>query len=631
MLSTWGTVEELAKSDPEILVRNLAAHAGIAYSSSSRGELGAWRKSIPALLRLLIDLDLRHVHVLLEYRLPYSPRRVDALLCGAHPETGLPSYVLVELKQWSRAKMVAPGLVSAVAGRVRFDLHPAEQVRRYCRYLLDFTPSLARRPGLVKGAAYMHNLYRTPEWNLDDFDYDDFGRLYTADQLGDFATDLTVLLDTRPESADEAKKAARALIEASRVPARTLLKTAAEALAGRESFVLLDEQKVAYDLVLRAVAAADRREPTGQWQKTVILVRGGPGSGKSAIAISLLAALTGQRKTALHATGSKAFTETLRRYVANSSDRAEDVFKYFNNFDDIATDSLDVLVCDEAHRVRDNDHVPAKWRARYPPQVAKLIDVAKVPVFLLDENQAVRPGEAQTVHRIAEVALEKGCRVEEVQLDGQFRCGGSPYYDEWVLRLLGFIDGGPIRWTDIADGADDEYVVDSVDTPDALEAWLKRQEKSFGGTARIAAGFCWNWRPPVREGGKYVLVEDVVIGGWRRPWNVKQGYEVEGVPSASYWASDPAGFGQVGCIYTAQGFEYDWAGVIFGPDLVIRDGRWRADPERSRDEPVKKTDLETFGKLIRNTYKVLMTRGMQGVCLYSTDPETNAFLKRHSR
>ncbi|ROS32026.1 hypothetical protein EDD35_7768 [Amycolatopsis thermoflava] len=603
----------------------------VAYSSSDRGEVGAWRKSVPVLLQLLCDAELGHVQVLLEYHLPYSPRRVDALLCGVHPDTGSPSYVLIELKQWENATMVGPALVKAVKRRDQPDLHPAEQVRRYCRYLLDFTPSLARRPGSVKGAAYMHNALRTPEWNLDEFDYDDFGQLYTQDQLGDLVTDLTALLDPDPRSTGAAVAAARELVEASQAPARTLLKTAAESFAGRRDFVLLDEQKVAYDLVLQAVEKAERRQPSEQWQKTVVLVRGGPGSGKSAIAISLLTALARRRKRALHATGSKAFTETLRRYVADGSDRAEGVFKYFNNFDNVAPNTLDVLICDEAHRVRDNDHVPARWRDRNPPQVATLIDVAKVPVFLLDENQAVRPGEAQTVQRIAEVAAAKGCRVERVDLDGQFRCGGSPYYDEWVMRLLGFLEGGPIRWTDLADGAEDEYVVDSAPSPDALERWLCRQAENFGGTARIAAGFCWDWHPPIRSNGKSTLVDDVVIGGWRRPWNVMQGHQVDGVPSASYRASDPAGFGQIGCIYTAQGFEYDWAGVIFGSDLVIRDGRWRAQPEKSRDKAVNRTPAAVFGRLVRNTYKVLMTRGMQGVCLYSVDPETNDFLREYSR
>lgn len=562
------------------------------------------------------------------------------MLCGVHPETGRPSYVLVELKQWSHATTVAPGLVrgsrrplvdldSVKQRRRQPDLHPAEQVRRYCRYLLDFMPSLARTPGLVKGAAYLHNLHRPPEWDLDDFDFDEFGQLYTADQLADLVADLTSLLDDDPQTADGALKAARSLVEATRSPAKTLLKTAAEAIAGRQSFLLLDAQKVAYDLVLRAVEEADRRQDEDGWQKTVIVVHGGPGSGKSAIAIALLSALAERWGKVLHATGSRAFTETLRRDVAGGVERAADIFKYFNNFERDNANSLDVLICDEAHRIRDNDNVPERWRHRIAPQVATLIDVAKVPVFLLDEHQAVRPGEAHTTRRIAEVAMAKGCLVEEIDLDGQFRCGGSAYYDEWVLRLLGIADGGPVPWSEFVADTDDEYVVDSVNSPDTLETWLGRQSRNFAGTARIAAGFCWDWSDPVRDGGQYRLIDDVQIGGWRRPWNVKQGHEADGFPSASYWASDPAGFGQVGCIYTAQGFEYDWAGVIFGEDLVIRDGQWLPQPLKSFDKAVNKSEPAKFDRLARNTYKVLMTRGMRGTCLYSVDRETNEFFRKY--
>jgi hypothetical protein len=175
---------------------------------------------------------------------------------------------------------------------------------------------------------------------------------------------------------------------------------------------------------------------------------------------------------------------------------------------------------------------------------------------------------------------------------------------------------------------DETYQVAALPSPQALESWLLTRQPDSGDTARIAAGYCWRWSDPTAVEGTKTLVDDVVIGGWRRPWNAKPEKPVHGVPASHFWASDTRGFGQVGCIYTAQGFEYDWSGVIFGDDFVRRDGRWVARRDRSFDGQVKKaTELE-FPALVRNTYKVLLTRGMKATAMFSTDPETQEFLER---
>lgn len=311
------------------------------------------------------------------------------------------------------------------------------------------------------------------------------------------------------------------------------------------------------------------------------------------------------------------------------------MFKYFNSFIDLRRNSLDVLVCDEAHRIREtsvNGFTKAAKRAVAGKQVQELIDVARTPVFLLDEHQVVRPGEMGTEMEIRAAAEASGCRVDVVRLHGQYRCGGSELYDQWVLRLLGLSSLPPVPWSELIDGTDETYRVAALPSPAALESWLLAQEPEAGAAARIAAGYCWRWSDPVVVDGSKALVEDVVIGDWRRPWNAKPDKgAVLGVPRSHFWASDPRGFGQVGCIYTAQGFEYDWSGVIFGGDFVRRDGVWVPRRERSYDGAVKRaSDLE-YPALVRNTYKVLLTRGMKGTGVYSTDPETQEFFERVAR
>jgi len=151
-----------------------------------------------------------------------------------------------------------------------------------------------------------------------------------------------------------------------------------------------------------------------------------------------------------------------------------------------------------------------------------------------------------------------------------------------------------------------------------------RQLLDRGYGARIAAGYCWDWSDPVKGGG---LVADVQIGDWHKPWNNKKQTAHAGAPGTPFWASDPAGFEQVGCVYTAQGFEYDYSVVIIGPDLVWRGDHFVSQSDRSRDTQVKRGDSAQFDRAVRNTYKVLLTRGMLGSILYSTDSETQELLQ----
>ncbi|WP_340686890.1 DNA/RNA helicase domain-containing protein [Amycolatopsis coloradensis] len=612
----------------ESFIATLAIHARVGYSASTRsGEVGSWRRGLPVLAETLCVIGLEHVEVFLEYRLPFSPKRVDAILCGVHPETGQPSYVLVELKQWRHMELVGEGLVKTSDDDAQPVLHPSEQVRRYCRQLLDFTPQFARAPRLVKGIVYLHDAVYDPTWRMDKTSADGLGRLFAADTKKDLANYLCSLLDTDAGAAAGARDAANALLAARHTPARNLLTTAAGTLEKRDEFVLLDEQQVAYQSVMDALDEADSKGSSGA-EKKVVVVSGGPGSGKSAIAITLLASLARHSRRVLHATGSKAFTETLRATVAGIDDRLEEMFKYFNQFGSDRENSLDVLLCDEAHRVRG---LPERPRARGREQIDQLIDVAKVPVFLLDEHQVVRPGEVGTRKYIVDIANLKGHEVLDIRLDGQFRCGGSDKFDEWVTRLMFLSPEEPIVWSDLVQGSDDEYVVDAAESPQELESWLRQQSNMRGGSARMTAGFCWDWSDPIEVDGTRRLVDDVKIDEWSRPWNAKPKAPVPGVPSSSLWASDPRGFGQVGCIYSAQGFEYDWAGVIFGDDLVIRDRRWVSNRKPLKDQAVKNAKERDFDRLVRNTYKVLLTRGMQGVCLYSKDPATNRVLRKYAR
>ncbi|QDO04225.1 DUF2075 domain-containing protein [Streptomyces sp. S1A1-8] len=579
----------------------------------SDAEARSWRMSIPALLNVLLEAGLDDVHVLFEYQLPLTSKRADAVLAGVHPTTGEPSYVVVELKQWANAEPDDDdALLCRLDSYPRPVLNPIEQVRGYCDYLVSFNGALAQHSGRISGAAYLHNATEFGISGLYSVEQSERGRLFSEERRGEFITFLKSRLGptSGAASADE-------LLAGKVGPSKQLIAVAAREVRNREEFVLLDEQRVAYEVVMRAVNRAARAD-----HKEVVVITGGPGTGKSVIALSLLGELYRQGRTALHATGSASFTKTMRKVAGARKREVQELFKYFNSFMTAERNGLDALICDEAHRVRKtsaNRYTRAEHRTG-KPQIEELIDAARVPVFLLDEHQVVRPGEMGTVEEIRDVAAAKNLSFQEISLDSQFRCGGSDAYLHWVVRLLGLESGGPVSWD-----PDDRMKLLVADSPQEMEDFLKtRRAEGYG--ARISAGYCWRWTtkyPPGQD-----LPTDVIVGDWARPWNVFGERGVAGAPPAALWATDPAGFDQVGCVYTAQGFEYDWSGVIIGPDLVWRGDRWVVDRAASKD-PVftKATPDKLVDELIRNTYKVLLTRGMVGTVIYSTDAETRAKLR----
>jgi DUF2075 family protein len=264
-----------------------------------------------------------------------------------------------------------------------------------------------------------------------------------------------------------------------------------------------------------------------------------------------------------------------------------------------------VLVGDGGHRAL--DHIGCVASAVLTSTGATF-SPPRLIIFLRRPRREMNP--------INDAARRSRADVIQVDLNGQFRCMGSAGYIQWVERFLGITPGGPITWD-----PSDDFKVQVFTSPDELEQWVRRKHGQRY-TARLTAGFCWPWSDPTPDG---YLIDDVEIGEWRRPWNAKPNKRVKDAPAASYWASDQRGVDQVGCIYTAQGFEYDFGGVILGPDFVWRNGEWTADSSQHADTVTRKAG--NFDELVRNVYKVLLTRSLRGCGIYSTDAQTLGLLE----
>lgn len=582
----------------------------------SNSEVMAWKNSLRAMAKVSEVAGLADHGVLVEYQLPLSSKRLDVMFTG-HNGHGRPMATVVELKQWDdAAPSPVPDLVSVWLGKGQRDvLHPSVQVGQYRRYLLDSHETFAQDQIGLKAAAYLHN-----------FSYDGESELYALRHAGALATDPLFAGDQVDELAEWLEEhlsggggvpLLASVINGKYRPNKKLLSHTAKMIKGEDTYVLLDEQKVAFNSVLAGVAEAHRVS-----EKSVFLIRGGPGTGKSVVALNLVAELSATGYSTLHATGSKAFTGNIRKVVGT---RAASQFKFFNSFLAEDEDVIDVLICDEAHRIREASHsryTPSSERTNQP-QIDELINVARVSVFFIDDMQVVRPGEIGSSDLILRAADRAGAEVAEFELDAQFRCGGSESFISWVENTLELRRTADVIW----DGVE-EFDFDVVDSVEELNA-LIRGKAEEGFSSRLVAGFCWPWSKPLSDG---TLMDDVGIGSFSMPWNARSdaGRLAPGIPKSDHWATEPGGLEQIGCVYTAQGFEFDHVGVIFGRDLVYRFGQgWVGQPEHSHDSVVKKAvseGLDLFTELAKQTYRVLLTRGLKGCYVYFQDDQTRDFV-----
>jgi SOS-response transcriptional repressor LexA len=583
--------------------------------SPSPGEIQSWRNSLRAMAQVLQVAHLDDHGVLLEYQLPLTSLRLDCMITG-RDQKKLDNAVIVELKQWGACE-AADGeneVITRLGGAEREVLHPSAQVGRYSIILQDnHTAFHEEQPIGLNACTYLHNYFFQQE---DVLLSAKFSRLLETFPLfsGDDVDKLAEYLLERL-SKGEGLDVLRRIEDGRYRPSKKLMQHVANVIKGKPEYLLLDEQLIAYDSVLATARKGfiDRR-------KCAVIIKGGPGTGKSVIAINLMADLLKGGFNAQYATGSRAFTETLRKAIGV---RGAIQVKYFNSYGSAPYNAVDVLICDESHRIRttsDNRFTKKEKRSTLP-QIEELIKASKVTVFLVDDRQVVRPGEIGSSQYILEHAQRLNCDIKDYALKVQFRCMGSEAFVSWVNNTLGIERTPHVLWN-----GKEDFDFRIFPTPESLEAAI-RDKAAEGFTARLAAGFCWNWSKTKTDG---TLEGDVVIGNYRRPWNARPEATrlAKGIPKATLWAHEPGGIDQIGCIYTAQGFEFDYVGVIFGNDLVYDYSKqdWTGLRDNSCDPGVK-SSKDKFTELLKNTYRVLLSRGLKGCYVYFMDKDTERFVR----
>lgn len=611
-----GTTEEFSRDilENKLTDKLKSAYEAYYYRAANRGEATSWTNSLQYVKNAIELAALKDNMIVVEYELPYANRRIDCMLFGEGTNDG--NVVLLELKQWTKVSdcELENNVITYVGGANRIEAHPSFQVGGYHSYLKDFVEVFGgEKPLNLSSIGYCHNYSRTTDV-LFSPKFESILRqfpLFSKEDVGKLAEYLKVRLE-RGNGLEVFNRFTSSKIG----PSKKLLEHARRMIEGQRAFNLIEDQIAAYNAIL------DRAKKSNKLpKKSVIIVRGGPGTGKSVIALNVISELLSKKITVFHATGSAAFTTTMREIVGK---RAAALFKYFNSFGTYKENQIDVLVCDEAHRIRktSNSRYTKRESRSIRPQAEELVSAAKVSIFFIDDYQVVRPEEIGSTELIRETAKKFTDEIFEFELRTQFRCNGSDGYLNWLDNTLGVRETANLMLT-----TNERMDFRIFGSPKYLFEEIMRKNADKVNSARMVAGFCWPWSNPNPDG---TLKEDVVIGDFRMTWEAKNDAArlAPGIPRAALWAYDPKGVTQMGSIYTIQGFEFDYVGVIFGKDLVhdATTKEWVGKPENSSDNIVRR-DKPRFLQNVKNVYRVLMTRGMKGCYVYFMDKSTEDYFR----
>jgi len=593
----------------DVILRHFKEATGKKVGAS---EIRSWQGSLTYMAKVLRDDGLpNNAGLAIELHIPQSSKRIDFLLTG-RDENQAKNAVLIELKQWSKASATTKDAIvkTALGGGLVETIHPSYQVWSYAALLEGFNEAVYDKSIEVRPCAYLHNY--VSDGVIDSAHYEAYTSKAPLFLKGpEELAKLRSFLKKHIIHGDN-KEVLYELANGKIRPSKALAEALSGLMKGKPEFVLIDDQKSIFESALAAASEASIEAPK------VLIIEGGPGTGKTVLAINLLVRLTALKLLSKYVSKNAAPRKVYESKLVGTVKRSHfsNFFSGSGAFIDTEPNTYDALIVDEAHRLNEKSGLYGNLGEN---QINELIESAKCSIFFIDEDQRVTLNDIGNKQAIRAFAKAKGATVEEYILSSQFRCSGSDGYLAWLDDVLGIhATANPLLDTS-------EYEFKVFDSPQAMHAAI--EQKNHGNKARVVAGYCWSWLSK-----KDSKAADIVIGDdYARQWNLDQ--------DGSLWIIAENSIEQVGCIHTCQGLEVDYIGVIIGPDLVVRDGQVVTSPhERDKhdksirgwkklmkEQPAlaqQETDL-----IIKNTYRTLMTRGMKGCYLYCTDQETAQYFE----
>ena len=581
-----------------------------------RNEFRAWENSMEYMYKVLNDQEIPdNAGIAIEYNIPQTSKRVDFLISGYDKENK-ENVVIIELKQWDKIEAIdgKDALVETYTGNaLRQVVHPSYQAWSYAALIKDYNQSVQEKKILLKPCAYLHNYRRRKMDPLDAEQYDIYQEDAPAftrgqvDKLRAFIKKSVVQGDNKEILYE---------IEHGKIkPSKSLQDAIASMIKGNQEFVMLDEQKVVYENILTS-----SRQCMDDGEKRVIIVQGGPGTGKTVVAINLLAKLTNEDQFCQYVSKNSAprnvYQKKLKGELRKSS--IDNMFKGSGIYTEAEEDIVDTILVDEAHRLNEKSGM---FRNMGENQIKEIIHAARCSVFFIDESQRVTINDIGSVDEIKKWAELEGAQIEMMELISQFRCNGSDGYLAWLDNTL------DIRETANWDLEEIDYDFRVMDSPEEMRELILEKNKSSHNRARILAGYCWDW---LKDGVNDSDVHDIKIDDFEISWNLK---------NTTTFAIDEDSVNEAGCIHTSQGLEFDYVGVIIGDDLRYEDGKMITDfTKRAKtDQSIKgikkmykenpEKAVKIADEIIKNTYRTLMTRGMKGCYVYCTDSKLAEHMK----
>lgn len=575
-------------------------------------EYLSWKNSLGSMYHVInSELIPNNSGIAIEYSIPRTKNRIDFIITG-QDENNNDKVIIIELKQWTDIQITDKDamVVTRFQHGLSEELHPSYQAWSYSALLYGFNSTVYNENIGLEPCAYLHNhIDNNTIKNLFYNDYLEKAPVFCKGEKEKLQNFISKFI----KYGDKSNIMYR--IDNGEIrPSKNLADSLVSMIKGNQEFVMIDDQKIVYENALSLARKSDKNN------KNVLIVEGGPGTGKSVVAINLIVAITKLGLNTQYVTKNAAPRAVFESKLTGTLKKTEisNMFTGSGSYIGCDNNTFDCLIVDEAHRLNEKSGM---FKNLGENQIKEIIEASKSSVFFIDEDQKVTWHDIGKKEEIKKWSDKIGAKIHNLKLESQFRCNGSDGYLSWLDNVLQIQDTANITLEDI------KYDFRIIDSPNKLRD-LIFEKNNINNKARLVAGYCWDWVSKKDKNNKDIKIPEY---NFEMKWNLAS--------DGNIWIISPKSVNEVGCIHTCQGLEVDYVGVIVGNDFVIRNGRAVTNPSKraKTDASLKgykkalKENLEEANKkadaIIKNTYRTLMTRGMKGCYVYFIDKETELYFK----